>query len=171
MSSDRCSCFAGICACLSALATVIVAVRLLVVLLTERVAPAERLGRGDAVAAVVVGAVFCGLCMLSSAVLAARNAHVRRHESVRLKERSERALPLEPPRRAGTTTRLLRDTERGAFSEDERAAAIQIQSAWRRWAGATFYRHWRKYYAGQPPSPDALIVWRASQAARRDLRL
>ena len=69
--SDRASCAAGLCACLSALATIIVAALLLVVVIgSERAPLAERLTRGDAIAMQVAGAVSCGLCMLCSGVVA-----------------------------------------------------------------------------------------------------
>ena len=190
--SDRASCAAGLCACLSALATIIVAALLLVVVIgSERAPLAERLTRGDAVAMQVAGAVSCGLCMLCSGVVAGqarRDAvQLERHAGTsstrpplhaeraagagRLdaKAKDDRALELH----AGTPTRppLYAERAADAFSEDERAAAIQIQSAWRRWAGAKFYRHWRRHYAGEPPSGDVYIVWKAMHAAKRALRI
>ena len=72
--SDRASCAAGACVCLSALATIIVAALLLVVVIgSERAPLAERLTRGDAIAMQVAGAVSCGLCMLCSGVVAGQS--------------------------------------------------------------------------------------------------
>ena len=142
--SDRASCAAGACVCLSALATVIVAALLLVVVIgAERAPLAERLTRGDAVAMQVAGAVSCGLCVLCSGVVAGQ---ARRRDAVQL----------DANLRAGTSsTRPPLHAERAADAgrldanaKDERALEL---------------------HAGTPTA--RYIVWKAMHAAKRALRV